>query len=52
MVHLMKRHWSRKKCGWLRCAECDQPNMVKEEVYSQTKEMFMEEWKQAFWGSS
>ena len=43
LVHLMKQYWSRKKCGWVRCAECDQPNILKEEVYRQAKEMFMYE---------
>ena len=45
LVHLMKKYWSRKKCGWARCAECDQPNMLKEEVYRQAKEMFVYELK-------
>ena len=45
LVHLMKKYWSRKKCGWARCAECDQPNMLKDEVYRQAKEMFVYELK-------
>ena len=31
--------------GWTRCAECDQPNILKEEVYRQAKEMFVYELK-------
>ena len=44
MVHLMKQYWSRKKCGWCPCEECDKHNEEKEDAYQEAADMFYEEW--------
>eukprot|EP00974_Lingulodinium_polyedra_P111326 10768334-Lingulodinium_polyedra.AAC.1 len=44
LVHLMKQYWSRKKCGWVRCTECDNANDEKCKAYKEVCQMFLEEW--------
>ena len=43
-VHLMRMYWSRKKCGWAKCAECDLHNDQKEGAFVAAAELFKEQW--------
>ena len=36
--------WSKKKCGWSPCEECDKHNDDKEDAYQEAADMFYEEW--------
>ena len=45
-VHLMRKYWSGKKCGWAKCAECDFHNEEKQAAFLVAAELFMEAWVQ------
>ena len=45
MHNLMREFWSRKKCGWKPCPECDQGHEDKNNAYKQAAELFMQAWE-------
>ena len=45
MNNLMRRYWSKKKCGWKCCVECDLGNEDNGNAYKQAAELFMQTWK-------
>ena len=45
MNNLMRKYWSRKKCGWKACMECDQCDEDKNNAYTQATELFMQVWE-------
>ena len=44
-VRIMKRYWSRKKCGWAKCRECDHHNDDKQAAYDAAAELFRKTWE-------
>ena len=40
VTHCMRKYWSRKKCGWKSCQECDDMNEDKETAYSEAAQLF------------
>ena len=44
MNNLMRKYWSRKKCGWASCMECDLGNVRKNNAYPQAAHLFNQVW--------
>ena len=45
MNNLMRKYWSRKKCGWDYCRECAHMNNLKRDAYNQAAELFNKVWE-------
>ena len=46
VIHCMRMYWSRKKCGWKSCQECDEMNADKETAYSEAAQLFRQLWNE------
>ena len=46
VIHCMREYWSRKKCGWKSCQECDDMNEDKETAYSEAAQLFRQLWNE------
>ena len=46
VIHCMRRFWSRRKCGWVSCQECDEMNEDKDTAYSEAAQLFRQLWRE------
>ena len=45
--HLSRTYWSKWKCGWRRCAECDDMDVWKQAVICKASDMFKRAWSRS-----
>ena len=46
VIHCIRKYWSRKKCGWKSCQECDEMNADKETAYRKAAQLFRQLWNE------